>query len=442
MAKRLLKRVKLFEDIKEAISDPNLNDRLRGASKAPPAAWWVTPLHDHYLLNYVLSYGIGTKEWATIVESKDSVFYLNEDNQHKYKKQKEYFMREFTKDKSDLIKRLEYLCLLVLDPEAGHKRKDKYGSSFRAGVYTRAYSEEKKRRKEDEVIPLESIDLATKMKLNLNSKISTRDVERDSNGKPILPFMAKGATIINLGTIVYDRPSFYSKNYIWPVGFKSSRKLPSMKNTNEYVTYISEIQDGGSSPIFTVTPQDDPSKILSHSTSSGVWCETLKLIKKRPNISVSGPEMFGFSDSTVKMLIQELPNARKCTQYAWKDFDTVAGESSPLQIDTDFEKEEKGSDNSAPHTPNTIPPTSNPIINHTEQPSESDETPYNSPPSSPDHEDNQTPSNFDITTTKENTQRNHQDTTESEEENEKENEMIYDNHEINSSTKNNSEDDN
>lgn len=30
--------------------------------------------------------------------------------------------------------------------------------------------------------------------------------------------------------------------------------------------------------------------------------------------------MFGFSDPTVKMLIQELPNAEKCTSYQWKEF--------------------------------------------------------------------------------------------------------------------------
>jgi hypothetical protein len=32
---------------------------------------------------------------------------------------------------------------------------------------------------------------------------------------------------------------------------------------------------------------------------------------------VSGPEQFGFSDQTVKGLIQELPNASKCRYYQW-----------------------------------------------------------------------------------------------------------------------------
>jgi hypothetical protein len=196
-------------------------------------------------------------------------------------------MKEWVKDKPEFIKRLENLCYLVLDPEAaGRRRKEKFAMGYRP------HNTRSSRDGGIEEGPQE-LDLGPKMKLNLNFKVSTRDVERDTDGKPVMPFMAKGATIINLGTVVYDRQAFWNKNYIWPAGFKSSRKLPSIKNPNEYVTYTSEIVDGGSSgPVFTVTPADDPSRVFSHSTSSGVWCETLKLIKKKPNVSVSGPEVF------------------------------------------------------------------------------------------------------------------------------------------------------
>lgn len=30
---------------------------------------------------------------------------------------------------------------------------------------------------------------------------------------------------------------------------------------------------------------------MQHSTSSGVWCEMLKMIKKKSSVSVSGPEV-------------------------------------------------------------------------------------------------------------------------------------------------------
>jgi len=44
-------------------------------------------------------------------------------------------------------------------------------------------------------------------------------------------------------------------------------------------------------------------------------------------VSVSGPEQYGFSDQTVKALIQELPNATKCRRYQWIEFDD---EEDPL----------------------------------------------------------------------------------------------------------------
>lgn len=58
--------------------------------------------------------------------------------------------------------------------------------------------------------------------------------------------------------------------------------------------------------------------LLSNQLS--VWSEVLAKIKRRSSVSVSGPEMFGFSDPVIKMLIQELPNAEKCQQYAFKAF--------------------------------------------------------------------------------------------------------------------------
>jgi hypothetical protein len=70
------------------------------------------------------------------------------------------------------------------------------------------------------------LDVGSNVKLNLNFKITTRDIARDSDGKPLMPIVAKGATIHNLGVIVHDRPSYHSKNYIWPVGYRSTRKLP------------------------------------------------------------------------------------------------------------------------------------------------------------------------------------------------------------------------
>jgi hypothetical protein len=50
----------------------------------------------------------------------------------------------------------------------------------------------------------------------------------DEQGRPIFPINLRGLTIHSLGKVVWDRPKFHAKRYIWPVGFKSSRTYSSM----------------------------------------------------------------------------------------------------------------------------------------------------------------------------------------------------------------------
>ena len=328
MAKKILTRVTLFDDIKRSLKHSQIKERLSSSIdiRSAPSSWWCSPQHDEYLLHCVDKYGIGSEEWQILLENKQSPFYINDEGNLEFKKQKETFLKEYTKDKTEFIRRLEYLCMVVLDPDSAKgSRRDRKRMWEGRAIVTRG-----SRGEGGEELMEQSLDLASpsRMKLNLNFKLSTKDVARDEDGKPIVPFTAKGATILNLGKVVYDRPSFHSKNYIWPVGYKSSRKLPSIDKSSDYVSYISEIVDGGSAPIFKVTPSDKPHLAQTHNTSSGVWCEILKMIKKKQTVSVSGPEMFGFSDPLVKMLIQELPDARKCTSYQWKDFDSPYSNAS------------------------------------------------------------------------------------------------------------------
>lgn len=158
-----------------------------------------------------------------------------------------------------------------------------------------------------------------------SGKVRVKRVRRDADGKPLFPINAKGANVLALGVVVHDRSLFHNEKYIWPVGFRSARELPSLLDParNKTTIYTSEIIDGGKSPMFRVTPLDAPNEAVVHSAPSGCWRVMLGRIKQRDDVSVSGPEMFGFSDTTIRMLIQELPNARLCTRYAWVDFEAA-----------------------------------------------------------------------------------------------------------------------
>ncbi len=85
MAKRILRRIKLFQEIKLCLNDVQLEDKLDSIDRTPPVNWWVIPLHDRYLLEYVYRYGIGTNEWTQLLENKECVFYVNEDDTTDYK---------------------------------------------------------------------------------------------------------------------------------------------------------------------------------------------------------------------------------------------------------------------------------------------------------------------------------------------------------------------
>lgn len=48
-------------------------------------------------------------------------------------------------------------------------------------------------------------------------------IDRDEDGNPKLPQQIGVLTVLRLGTIVTDRPSFHNERYIFPVGYTVSR---------------------------------------------------------------------------------------------------------------------------------------------------------------------------------------------------------------------------
>ncbi|KAH8551223.1 F/Y rich C-terminus-domain-containing protein [Umbelopsis sp. PMI_123] len=167
--------------------------------------------------------------------------------------------------------------------------------------------------------------------------------------------------IYNIGTIVCDREGFHNPRYIWPVGFKSKKYLPSLTTPSKKTGYISEILDGGNAPIFQVTPEDSPTNVFSGASASGVWKQLLDQIASlgvTAKTHASGPEMLGLSNLAVTKAIQELPDADKCTRYVpqrWLDHDQFQDqendassphESSSLYIVHEQPPQVEGSDRS------------------------------------------------------------------------------------------------
>ncbi|ETO31015.1 hypothetical protein RFI_06101, partial [Reticulomyxa filosa] len=167
------------------------------------------------------------------------------------------------------------------------------------------------------------------------------DLARNDDGTVRVPFQIRGGcTVTCLGTIVYDRTGFSTSKYIWPVGFQSTRMHPSYLDPSVRVTvdfnffltwvfclekFTSTILEGPNGAQFEVVAEDDPENPLVGGSASNVWTTIIKRVatmradsSKRKTCTVSGPEMFGFSDAVIQALIEELPNADKCADY-WKN---------------------------------------------------------------------------------------------------------------------------
>nr|CAG8505184.1 605_t:CDS:10 [Entrophospora candida]CAG8540454.1 11949_t:CDS:10 [Entrophospora candida] len=134
-------------------------------------------------------------------------------------------------------------------------------------------------------------------------------------------------SIHRIGEIVWDREAYHTNRYIFPVGFMSKKQYLSAVDVTRRTTYTSEILDGGDTPIFQITAEDQPGRKFSASSSSGVWKKILDEINVQgvpSKTHASGPEMLGLSHLGITKYIQELPGAEKCTKYVmqrWVDDD-------------------------------------------------------------------------------------------------------------------------
>lgn len=158
---------------------------------------------------------------------------------------------------------------------------------------------------------------------NAGVRVLREAPKQDATGAFILPLDVSGTTVLSLGTVEWQREAFHSKAYIWPIGFHTVRRFVSLRDVESKVDYHCEIIDGGTKPLFRVSPSDAPDEAVTEPTATAAW----KIVMAKVNDvrfrktgryvsnSVTGPGYFGFAHATVAYMIQNLPNADKCRQY-------------------------------------------------------------------------------------------------------------------------------
>ncbi|CAH1761764.1 16643_t:CDS:10 [Entrophospora sp. SA101] len=184
------------------------------------------------------------------------------------------------------------------------------------------------KRKAEESVPVEEAQTQKRRRKPTTVK-KKRDDRTDAKRIEPLP-MNPDDTLklpVTIGEIVWDREAYHTNRYIFPVGFMSKKQYLSAVDVTRRTTYTSEILDGGDTPIFQITAEDQPGRKFSASSSSGVWKKILDEINVQgvpSKTHASGPEMLGLSHLGITKYIQELPGAEKCTKYVmqrWVDDD-------------------------------------------------------------------------------------------------------------------------
>ncbi|CAG8475863.1 579_t:CDS:2 [Diversispora eburnea] len=167
---------------------------------------------------------------------------------------------------------------------------------------------------------------ASKRPLNTKT-MKVQHVEKDETGNYKLPVQIGILTVLNLGYVVYDRETFHNERYIWPVGYAVKRAYNSMINPDSQTMYICKIDDGGEGPKFVIEAEDQPNKPIIANTATGAWTSVVReanAIRQRDHSnSASGPDYFGFSQATIRKMIQDLPNATRCKNYVIQHFEVM-----------------------------------------------------------------------------------------------------------------------
>ena len=119
---------------------------------------------------------------------------------------------------------------------------------------------------------------------------------------------------------------FHSRDYIYPVGFKSTRFYWSFRQMNKRARFICKIEDANGQPDFIVTVIEEGfEKItLKDDSCRGVWNKILEPLEKlrRENDLVKmfppyipGEELFGLTDPTVLKVAESVSLQRNLLNW-------------------------------------------------------------------------------------------------------------------------------
>ena len=153
----------------------------------------------------------------------------------------------------DAITRINFLCEFFRDFSSGNKSK-------------------KKRDNLASIVSASANLIESTIGQVQRKKVSKIVIQKDEEGKIIYPITVNSSLqILNLGRIEHERPAYHTEKNLFPIGFKAMREHGSMNSLGERALYTCEILDGGSKPLYKLTPHEDEDNPIIKESSTGCW---------------------------------------------------------------------------------------------------------------------------------------------------------------------------
>ncbi|KAJ6648629.1 Transforming growth factor beta regulator 1 [Pseudolycoriella hygida] len=158
----------------------------------------------------------------------------------------------------------------------------------------------------------------------------------NQNGRPIYPITIGNLSIHDLGAIIVDRPDYHTENWVYPVGYTSTRIYAHIKEPHRKCLYTCKISDCGDFPRFEILPESLPEYAIAGPSADlchAVLLQTMNNHLDGRDLPVipQGEYFFGLAHPAVATLLQSSTAIKELANFKEfpNDIFTVERENDP-----------------------------------------------------------------------------------------------------------------
>ncbi|XP_037927595.1 transforming growth factor beta regulator 1 [Teleopsis dalmanni] len=159
------------------------------------------------------------------------------------------------------------------------------------------------------------------IKVDKRSVRLRNEITLDANGKPIFPLNLCNVLVHSAGEIITSNPNFHTTNWIYPVGFISTRIYAHPKNPQNKCVYTCKILNNAGIPQFQIIPNNDLDSIFVGDTPSVCHQNILEALQRTLAgivslpLCVNGEKFFGLSNPSVIALLKLDPGYKSLKNF-------------------------------------------------------------------------------------------------------------------------------